>query len=1173
VKVFFEDIDDSIDYIRVYSIFYKSMYAIPTISLVYEGEIVTSDFNIVDTGNNVVEVPIEEFNSIGGRLFTAEALASKNNYLFAANISEEYFDVVDIHGDPLDCRAYRFEAPASYVCDWPSQIRSYYGDSSTTNVNSGNILYIESFVFDINNFPSIFSNTVDDGINVLQGGDYCFSINLYIINQDLSGQIDIEGFIAYKEGSNYIHVGSHNWIGGAATGVPIALGTTDISITAVAGRTYFFGIKVNGAIGVDIVQLDNDNPFQATTRSYPAVTSSIYNVDGSEEIVIADDGSFSGDYSGVNWEIPSSFDSVNFTNDIYGKGNDIKGFLYKSDGITLGGTGSVISYEFVYGESRTISSGKEPYFTKEILINSTHKRREVYRYGIVFYDNKGRSSFAHWIGDILVLPYSTDPINKFFYQSTDGIALQSNPTYIKFIVDELQLPDDIKGFKIVVVEKNKEDKFVVASGAINSCHHAYSSGTDKFYVSSQPLLKSEIYNSEYNTFFSPDVTIGELDLNNDSGLIFEGTGWFYKPNIPIGTLDNVILYNKENFPIDATNSIRLGDNFELNTADVESVIVSSLQNKGTVGIPIENLPQYAFYNRARFVETGVLGFGPICAFLKLSVPLFNWFTPDDPVNDYVLVLGELVKNVFATMHGGLSYFSRLNNTYITASEYTSFKNDNEVFCNGDTFITAYEQMVHMWDPEEPNDDTTKMISWMFPVESKVNYDFVNNKPNPYVGSFYYGYSTMSIMEDQLEGITRWPLVYPEKLGDLYSYNNVYSLPPYGLHPKYSPKPLLFEADQTNHVMITASEKKTNGEYVDNWTKFGYTNFIEVDTAYGSLTELKSVDNKLFFWQEKGFGTAAVNDRSLVATDAGTQLSLGSGCVLERYDYFSNNVGVLEKYNVTNNENTLFWVYSPLEKIYIFDNQVKELSTTGAVNSYLHKEAPFTNPISIIDYTNHETLFRINDEVLVYSWLSGSFTGIYTYTPYWFIPEFEGNYLSSPDSDRFEVWRHNVIEDSIGDPIDRANFYGISNNSFIHTVFNKNYAATKVFDTINWFSTSLNLEDVNQYEDTFSNIRMYNDYQNTDWVELRMVDDIGDPTLKQNITRRERSFFHQISRDLVNMPQKNNVNIFDPNNLDATQLHKRRMRDKFLHVEMEYKNTSGNKFFFPYVNVNYRQSIR
>ena len=58
-----------------------------------------------------------------------------------------------------------------------------------------------------------------------------------------------------------------------------------------------------------------------------------------------------------------------------------------------------------------------------------------------------------------------------------------------------------------------------------------------------------------------------------------------------------------------------------------------------------------------------------------------------------------------------------------------------------------------------------------------------------------------------------------------------------------------------------SNPKTNNENIDSWTTFMPNNYIDVDTRYGEITELKSFKDKLFFWQNNAIGLLSVNERS------------------------------------------------------------------------------------------------------------------------------------------------------------------------------------------------------------------------------------------------------------------------------------------------------------------------
>ena len=51
----------------------------------------------------------------------------------------------------------------------------------------------------------------------------------------------------------------------------------------------------------------------------------------------------------------------------------------------------------------------------------------------------------------------------------------------------------------------------------------------------------------------------------------------------------------------------------------------------------------------------------------------------------------------------------------------------------------------------------------------------------------------------------------------------------------------------NNCRIVSSEAKSNNEMLDSWTKFKVANYLDVDTKYGPITNLKAFKNKLYYW--------------------------------------------------------------------------------------------------------------------------------------------------------------------------------------------------------------------------------------------------------------------------------------------------------------------------------------
>lgn len=122
----------------------------------------------------------------------------------------------------------------------------------------------------------------------------------------------------------------------------------------------------------------------------------------------------------------------------------------------------------------------------------------------------------------------------------------------------------------------------------------------------------------------------------------------------------------------------------------------------------------------------------------------------------------------------------------------------------------------------------------------------------------------------------------------FAYNPTYSSQPGSI--KYISASIYAENNVVTSNRIACSEAKTNNEILDNWTKFKFANYLDVDNKYGQITNLTSFKDRLFFWQDTALGIASVNERSLIQDNNVGQLTLGTGGILTRADYLTNTNG-------------------------------------------------------------------------------------------------------------------------------------------------------------------------------------------------------------------------------------------------------------------------------------------
>lgn len=161
--------------------------------------------------------------------------------------------------------------------------------------------------------------------------------------------------------------------------------------------------------------------------------------------------------------------------------------------------------------------------------------------------------------------------------------------------------------------------------------------------------------------------------------------------------------------------------------------------------------------------------------------------------------------------------------------------------------------------------------------------------------------------------------------DEHSYNAAYSAEQIAF-PAFSQ--IMNEKQSEEYkYRISASEKKVLGELYDGWSIFMPSNYIDVDSDSGAISKLKNFNNKLYFIQEYGIGIVSVNQRSLITDGDGSELSLGTGGILSRYDYLSKSYGM--------SMSTPNAIFSAQSGIYMYDktnNVIVQVTDSISVHS-------------------------------------------------------------------------------------------------------------------------------------------------------------------------------------------------------------------------------------------------
>lgn len=459
------------------------------------------------------------------------------------------------------------------------------------------------------------------------------------------------------------------------------------------------------------------------------------------------------------------------------------------------------------------------------------------------------------------------------------------------------------------------------------------------------------------------------------------------------------------------------------------------------------------------------------------------------------LLGTYLTNLRqqTTPYGGYSFINRLTNIYYGDGNYFKSENKwNTVFdgdCHVETFEYTSMHKVYGAYTKNGKDElqfpNTHMITYSIPTESNI------------WCKFQHGWTLSSNARDNYASfIQTEPCeiteAYVQKEPE-YVYNSVYSVQntsmPFAAYDDLNPQ----DYNKTIDTRVYYSDLKQNDEIIDSWCKFRSSNFIDVDQEYGPITDICTFKNVLTFFQEQSFGVLSVNDRSVATDNSGQNIVLGTGGVLDRYDYYSNTYGMhKQQFCSVCTTGGLYWFDSHNNVICLFDGQsVVQLSKQGKVQNILNKYKKNDNFKVFYNNRYNEVVFNIlsDDMQIVYNEMLGKFTSTLTIPFDGAIQFFNGEYLVKKN-DTVCVYQYDYLDESPKS----TNQQLLS--SYVKYVVAQQPLVTKVFDNQEIVTyENLQLQDViYDQDDYFSKNHKYTWQTESQKIESSLEEQI---TLREN----------------------------------------------------------------------------
>lgn len=855
-----------------------------------------------------------------------------------------------------------------------------------------------------------------------------------------------------------------------------------------------------------------------------------------------------------------------------------------------------IGQEEVYRNGVAFRNHHSPYISGTLR---GYQRDEVYRFGLVLYSLDGVPSDVKWIADIRMphvymfdmnpsAPFYTERTRQFpIYTGSAGVCFGYN-LGVKFDVNVTSIANQISGWSIVRVKRDQEDRTVLGQGMFHPAWSHWNDFVGGSFLDTRLLPHYEfddfnpsIYYSPANDFatmqspeflfanfpgFRSGDTVDFVDVLNFRvgnvariwNILMDST----PTNLPSGVIPSrFITYWDTSDPVRNGTAANPSALFSapLQLEDFTQTVDNWFSNPN----PLVHVPAGNIVNVGPNTgpgNPGQLSMGGRTLLLRLvggsPNDLVNQsFWTDDGItaaqgNKYLV---NYRRNV-PLQYGGNSFTQRSNNEYLYCGQFQPTNDNSTTFTNvtvfgGDTFVCMFDNIKRFknWlgiptygiNNVDAEDDGVHQCH-AFPCETVHNVDLrgpsattplVNNK---------------SFVQNTGAGID---LFEEFVLNPLWSMNDNIET--------FFPKPTgALDVEVFDHRTY-GSQTKIDGELQDSWTIFNVNDYLDVEGRYGPINSTCVLNDRFYFLQDRALGLHSVNERVLTQDLTGATLELGTGQVLQRFDYISTEVGTKHQWSVLPDSSGLYFYASTLDRIYVLTGDgLIPLSAVKGLQSHLNNNYGILidsdNPIlgqGILTGKNpryNEILFTFLsrgesgpfiEETLCYNNKIEQFTNFYGFAPKLYI-NFNNHMFTVPPNTGIQdiLWWHDVgLYNS---------FYGTTKPSTLKLLINPNVLETKTFDNFSYHSEVTNFGGGDIPTDTFNTLRSTTNFQDTGTITL--INGI-------NIKRKERTW--QLGAGRNNTPEQE------------------RLRDKFLIAELTYNNLSNRKMILHYFNTFYRKSYR
>lgn len=307
--------------------------------------------------------------------------------------------------------------------------------------------------------------------------------------------------------------------------------------------------------------------------------------------------------------------------------------------------------------------------------------------------------------------------------------------------------------------------------------------------------------------------------------------------------------------------------------------------------------------------------------------------------------------------------------------------------------------------------------------------------------------------------------------------------------------------------IAWSKEKQAGADVDLWTNITLANIYDMDGSKGQVQSLNTWQDQLYCFQDKGISKILFNSRVQIPTSDGIPIEITNSYKVDGYRYITDGTGCVKKSTIKETATGIYFIDSVTNNLYHISEGVNDISTTHNMTTWFKDNEVLK---TLYDDVHHDVYLIGNNDALCYSEVMKEFTSRLSYNGI--------SLLESYGNNVFTMHSSNLYQFGTGD---YNMFFGTFKPWFIDFISNgvNNQANVstldKVFSNLEYRMDRYSKDSEtdlwnNEHQKTLDYIRVFDEYQDTGYVNLSLT--LDKPS---NLKKKFRVWRVIIPRDQAN----------------------------------------------------------